>query len=95
MEQILPGLIIGVAVAISGAFVSHLFIRSREKERWEREDRRQRETREHVDRSKRETREHEWLLRHRDDRLDLYRRLLSDLSQIDLTEGTLDFAVSV
>jgi hypothetical protein len=72
MEQILPGLIIGVAVAISGAFVSHLFIRNREKERWEREDRRQRETR-----------EHEWLLRHRDDRLELYRRLLSDLSQIE------------
>jgi hypothetical protein len=69
MENILPGLIIGVAVAISGAFVSHIFIRSREKERWEREDHRQRDTR-----------EHEWLLRHRNERLDLYRRLLSDLS---------------
>ena len=36
--QILPGLIIGVVVAVASAFVSHLLIRNRERERWKRED---------------------------------------------------------
>ena len=65
----LPSLIISVAVP--GAFAGHLFIRSRERERWKLEERRQRETQ-----------EHEWQLRHRDDRLKPYKRFLSNLSQI-------------
>lgn len=48
--QILPGLVIGVVVAVASAFVSHLLTRSRERERWEREDEAQRERWEREDR---------------------------------------------
>jgi hypothetical protein len=75
MGQILPELIIGVAV--SGAFAGHLFIRSRERERWKLEERRQRATQ-----------EHEWQPRHRDDQLKRFKRFLSNLSQIKPKVGT-------
>jgi hypothetical protein len=38
MEQILPGIIIGVAVAVVSALVSHFLTKARERERWKRED---------------------------------------------------------
>jgi len=50
MEQVLAGLIIGVVVAVAGAFVSHRLIRSRERERWDREDEAQRKRWEREDR---------------------------------------------
>ncbi len=48
--QILSGLLIGVVVAVASAFVSHLLIRSRDLERWEREGEAQRERWEREDR---------------------------------------------
>jgi hypothetical protein len=60
--------------------VSHLLTVRRERERWDREDRRQREAR-----------EHEWQLRHRDDRLELYRRFLAELREIKPNPGTPDY----
>jgi hypothetical protein len=93
MEQILAGLIIGVVVAVSGGFVSHLLIRSRERERWDSEDDRRREEREHEDRRQREAREHEWQLKHRDDRLELYRRFLAALSEIKPSPDTPNWEV--
>lgn len=48
--QVLSGLIIGVVVAVASAFVSHLFTRGRDRERWDREAEAQRERWEHEDR---------------------------------------------
>ena len=67
--QILSGLIVGVVVAITGTIVSHLLIMQREARRWDREDKRQRDAWE------RETQ-----LKHRDDRVALYRNFLADVS---------------
>src|SRR5215212_10714937 len=69
--QIISGIVIGVIVASATTFLGHLLTRRREREHWDREDRRHRETR-----------DHEWQLQHRTDRLELYRRFLVDLSEI-------------
>jgi hypothetical protein len=62
--QIVSGIAIGAAVAVVGAFVSHLLIRSREREHWEREDAVQRQQWEREDQ-----------LRYLQERLEAYRRL--------------------
>jgi hypothetical protein len=66
--QLVSGVVIGVVVAVASAFVSHLLILRRERERWEREDQRQREA---WDRDTQ--------LKHRDDRVALYRNFLADV----------------
>jgi hypothetical protein len=71
--QIITGLIVGVAVAAASSLVSHFLIRGRERERWEREERRQREE---WDR--------ETQAQHRADRLALYRQFLADVPRMGL-----------
>jgi hypothetical protein len=56
---VLPGLIIGVLVALAGAFASHRFTRSRERERWNREDKVQRQRWDHEDKVQRQRWDHE------------------------------------
>ena len=77
--QIISGVVVGVVVAIAATFVGHLLTRSREREHWDREDRRHRETR-----------EHEWQLQHRTDRLALYRQFLVELGEITPQAGEPD-----
>lgn len=68
--QIVSGAVIGVVVAVASAWVSHLLTLKRERERWEREDQRQREAW-----------DQETQLKHRDDRVALY-KTLADVSRV-------------
>lgn len=70
MDPLLSGALIALVSAAAGFLGNYLL----EARRWEREDRRQHEAR-----------EHEWQLRHRDDRLELYRRFLANLPRMDMT----------
>ena len=77
--QILSGLVIGVVVAVASAFVSHLLIRSRDWERWEREDEVQRERWEREDR-----------IRFQAERMGVYRDYLVGVQKA-LDTGGLEF----
>ena len=96
MDQVflvLPGLIIGVVVAFASAFASHRFTRRRERERWNREDKVQRERWDHEDKVQRErwgredrllreTWDREDRLRLFEERVKLYRDLLTEAQRL-------------
>ena len=90
---ILPGLVIGVLVALASAFASHRFTRSRERERWNREDEVQRERWDHEDKVQkerwhredelmRETWDREDRLRLFEERVKLYRDFLTEAQRL-------------